>query len=189
MTDKIISFESGIDFVVYAELSDAEGYVLGMATTEADAWRDATDTVKQRALVTATRRFESQCWAGEKASATQSLKWPRSGLTYADGTEVDESVIPDEVMNAAIELAVYIVDGTFQATKDNFNKGIKRLKADTAEIEYFTPQFSNAGAAYPKIITDLAGRWMCGNSLGGSSSYGTDKESDFTDGWTFNRGF
>ena len=62
-----ITIDSGLEYTVYAGLETANVYVEAAFGAGADAWRDATDLTKQRALVSATRRFEGTKWCGEQA--------------------------------------------------------------------------------------------------------------------------
>ena len=183
-----ITIDSGLEYTVYAGLETANVYVEAAFGAGADAWRDATDLTKQRALVSATRRFEATKWCGEQASSSQDLAWPRSGLTDIEGDAVADDAIPQEVIDANIELALDIILGTTQANKDAVDANIRRLKADVAEIEYFRAS-SASKAAFPETVRRLIGRWLCGADEAASIAYGTDGKSNFDNDFDVNQGF
>ncbi len=49
-----------------------------------DAWTDAANTDKDKALAAATTRLDQEKWLGLPKTTTQALKWPRSGVENAD---------------------------------------------------------------------------------------------------------
>jgi len=108
----------------YLTLSDAQDIVDGMVEdADVTAWASATDDQKNRALYTATQRLDRERFLGARATDTQALQWPRTGVrkpdtyvnTYATGFPFrisedyfTDTEIPDQVKRAQVVLAVYL---------------------------------------------------------------------------------
>ena len=79
--------------------------------TGARAWALANEAKRDAALIEATAEFEQRfTWRGEKASTTQSLSFPRSGLER-DGVAVASDSIPIELVRAVSVYADFILGG------------------------------------------------------------------------------
>ena len=77
----------------------------------ASAWAAANDAKRDASLIEATAEFEQRItWRGEKASATQALAFPRTGLER-DGVEVASASIPSELVRAVALYANFILAG------------------------------------------------------------------------------
>ena len=108
----------------YLTLADAQAIVDGMVEdADVTAWASATTDQKNRALYTATQRLDRERFIGARATNTQALQWPRTGVrkpdtyvnTYATGFPFrisedyfSETEIPDQVKRAQVVLAVYL---------------------------------------------------------------------------------
>lgn len=108
----------------YLTLSDAQAIVDGMIQdADVTAWASATTDQKNRALYTATQRLDRERFLGARATDTQALQWPRTGVrkpdtyvnTYATGFPFrisedyfTDTEIPDQVKRAQVVLAVYL---------------------------------------------------------------------------------
>lgn len=97
----------------YVSLVEAEDYFA--ETLDADAWKASEDTVKEAALITATRYVDERPWIGSAISVSQSLGWPRRGAGYFDeklGLMVYPSIteIPERIKFAVLEQAAYIIE-------------------------------------------------------------------------------
>ena len=108
----------------YLTLSDAQAIVDGMdEDADVTAWASATTDQKNRALYTATQRLDRERFLGARATDTQALQWPRTGVrkpdtyvnTYATGFPFrisddyfTDTEIPDQVKRAQVVLAVYL---------------------------------------------------------------------------------
>lgn len=144
-------------------------------------WDAGDDEECRRCLVSAQRDLDALSWAGTKTSPSQPLSWPRTGVVRSDGTAVDPAVYPIEIVNAEYELAyVYL---TAPKTLDNSQGGrgnVKRLKAGSAEIEYFTP---TDPSLFPRRVLSLITQFLGGvaSAEGESIAYGTCGESQFDD--------
>ena len=108
----------------YLTLSDANAIIDGLVQDDdIAAWASATDDQKNRALYTATQRIDRERFLGARATDTQSLQWPRTGVrkpdTYINTYSVGfpfrittdyftDTEIPDQVKKAQAVLAVYL---------------------------------------------------------------------------------
>jgi hypothetical protein len=108
----------------YLTLSDANDIIDGLVQDDdVTAWASATDDQKNRALYTAAQRIDRERFLGARATDTQSLQWPRTGVrkpdtyinTYAVGFPFrittdyfTDTEIPDQVKKAQAILAVYL---------------------------------------------------------------------------------
>ena len=112
----------------YITLAQADAYVDAMInSTDVSKWGTGTDDTRNRALAAATQRLDRERFLGARATDTQALQWPRTGVrkpdtyvnTYATGFPfrisddyfTDEE-IPDQIKRAQIELAVYLHNNT-----------------------------------------------------------------------------
>lgn len=87
----------------YVSLVEADDYM--EAHIQAADWSALDDERKKAALVAATRELDSFQYAGRRATQSQSLSWPRTGITDHDGYAV--TGIPRRLKYAQIELAIY----------------------------------------------------------------------------------
>ena len=108
----------------YLTLSDAQDIVDGLVEDDdVAAWASATTDPKNRALYTATQRIDRERFLGSRASDTQAMQWPRTGVrkpdtftsTYTTGFPYrvttdyyTDTEIPDQVKRAEVILAVYL---------------------------------------------------------------------------------
>ena len=77
----------------------------------ASAWASANDAKRDAALMEATAEIEARfTWRGEKASATQDLAFPRSGIAR-DGVPVASDSIPAELIRAVSLYADFLLGG------------------------------------------------------------------------------
>jgi len=97
----------------YVIIADADTYF----ETRIDNanWFDATDDIKEQALVTATNIVDNNSWIGSAVSSSQALAWPRKNATYHDprmGFSItpSESEIPAMVKTAVYEQALHLVN-------------------------------------------------------------------------------
>jgi hypothetical protein len=108
----------------YLTLADAQDLIDGMVENDdVTAWASATTDQKNRALYSATQRLDRERFLGARATDTQALQWPRTGVrkpdtyinTYATGFPFritadyyTDTEIPDQVKQAQVVLAVYL---------------------------------------------------------------------------------
>ncbi len=108
----------------YLTLAAAELIVEGFVQDDdVTAWASATNDQKNRALYTATHRLDRERFLGARATDTQALQWPRTGVrkpdtyinTYAIGFPFrittdyyTDTEIPSQIKQAQCVLAVYL---------------------------------------------------------------------------------
>ena len=75
------------------------------------SWASATDAKRDAALIEATAELEARfTWRGAKASSTQKLSFPRTGLER-DGVAVASDSIPTELVRATALYANFLLSG------------------------------------------------------------------------------
>lgn len=170
---EVVQIGSGTFYDTYATIEQADEYLLASAT--AASWRALTDPDdKARFLVTATRTLDRQNWLGEKTDPAQPLAWPRTGTGVAG---VEDTVVPQAIINASIELAAALVDDTASVTSQNTEQTIQSLKAGSAAISYFRGA-GGVPTRFPFNVMELIRDYLDGTSTSfGVISSGTDKES------------
>jgi hypothetical protein len=100
--------------------TDAESYI-SVAAADAyhlihsisSTWAAATTAVKEAALRQAAQYLDTTYkdkWKGFRADDDQALDWPREGLVI-DGVVYDSADLPTQLLEAAAELALKVVDG------------------------------------------------------------------------------
>jgi len=108
----------------YLTLEAAQAIIDGFVEdADVTAWASATTDQKNRALYTATQRLDRERFLGARATDTQALQWPRTGVrkpdtyinTYAVGFPFrittdyfTDTEIPDQIKKAQVVLAVYL---------------------------------------------------------------------------------
>jgi len=110
----------------YITLSDANAIVEGLTPDDdVKAWEagSTSDDYRNRALYTAAQRIDRERFLGARATDTQALQWPRTGVrkpdtyinTYAVGFPFrittdyfTDTEIPDQIKKAQVVLAVYL---------------------------------------------------------------------------------
>lgn len=92
-------------------------------------------------------------WKGYKTVKTSGLRWPRCGVYDRDGNLIAENVIPEQLKQATAETAVWLIGNDAAASggdSSNLPEGIKRVKADVVEVEFF-----ESGSADSQSGSDL----------------------------------
>ena len=96
-----------VDSNSYATRAQATAIFEGRASSS--SWSSATDAKRDAALIEATAELEARfTWRGAKASSTQKLSFPRSGLER-DGVAVASDSIPAELVRATALYANFIL--------------------------------------------------------------------------------
>ncbi len=161
----------------YLTLSDAQAIVDGMVEdADVTAWGSATDDQKNRALYTATQRLDRERFIGARATDTQALQWPRTGVrkpdtyvnTYATGFPFrisedyfTDTEIPDQVKRAQVVLAVYLNNN-----KDGIGlSGLEDYKSVQIGSLSVTPD--KTGAVGADRVPPLLERYLTGLRISG----------------------
>ena len=139
----------------YLTLAAAELIIEGFVQDDdVTAWASATNDQKNRALYTATQRLDRERFLGARATDTQALQWPRTGVrkpdtyinTYAVGFPFrittdyyTDTEIPSQIKQAQCVLAVYLNNN-----KDGLGlSGIEDYKS----VQIGTLRVESAGAS------------------------------------------
>lgn len=95
----------------YCTVEEADSYF----TYRFDSCLYPTSTLmKQKILVTASRRIDQEYFNGYKSNSARTLQFPRTGLVDRDGYQIGSLTIPQNLINAVCELAYsYLVTRTF----------------------------------------------------------------------------
>lgn len=167
----------GVAFDTYVDLATAQDYAQGQAS--ADDWRAADADTQARAVVSATRLIDRQQWQGLPTAPDQLHAFPRTGLTYPDGSPVDSATVPQQVLDGCCELAIALVGGSTAQDATSTDSTTRSLKAGSVEIVNFRtlPQ----GLRFPLPAQELIGPWLAGAvaALDLSIDSGTCGRSEF----------
>lgn len=121
----------------YITVADATTYFADRLGT--DAWDDATDTDKLKALKQSTRAIDRLNFRGVKTDSTQELEFPR----------YDATTIPSAIQYACAENALSLLDGVDPAAeRDDIAVRAHSIgSARTAMDRSFVPEHIQAGIA------------------------------------------
>jgi hypothetical protein len=125
----------------YAAYSDLVAY---------GALRDVTVTAFQaygeEFLLEAMDALKDRRWKGERATATQALAWPRTGV-YQDGQLLPSNEIPRELFYGQLALAIEEIDyGLCSINPSSSNTGGIELRVDSRST---TMECVNDGKVMP----------------------------------------
>lgn len=154
-------------------VQDADDYF--GARLGATAWTGATTLQKQQALVTSARFLDrGMLWSGKKTSSTQPLQWPRDGA-MCRGDAVADGTIPDDIARGEFELALALLED--ESIQDSSGSNQKRVKAGSAEVEFFRPTEGDAGR-FPVPVQELVACYGAGSATAaGPFADGTDPDN------------
>jgi hypothetical protein len=96
----------------YTDVAEADVYFGNKL--DVAAWSDATDPIKEQALITATAILDDKDWAGVIANETQFLSFPRNGFYFDPrlGMEVSLASVDalKRIVRATQELAYHLLN-------------------------------------------------------------------------------
>lgn len=176
------SYVADATFVSYLAQS-----VRGSALTTTAARREA-------ALVTALHMLQRLVYEGDQLVAypTQVLAFPRTGLTDRYDDAVSSATVPVDVTYAQMELAIELLinSGVEASMSGGPNGNVRRVKAGTAEVEFFSPFTSGFGQGrLPPSVMQLIAQFLASSdstTAAGGFDFGTDGETNFEDDDLFN---
>jgi|TARA_R100001443_G_scaffold25784_3_gene38828 hypothetical protein len=167
----------GADANSYMTLSEADTFVEAMiSSSDVSKWTTGNDDSRNRALTAAAQRLDRERFLGARATDTQALQWPRTGVrkpdtyvnTYATGFPFrisddyfTDTEIPDQVKRAQIEMAVYLknnVDGISLGGLEDF----KNVKIGSLDV---TPD--KTGAIGADRVPPMFERYLTGLRISG----------------------
>ena len=167
----------GADANSYITLTEADTFVEAMiSSSDVSKWTTGNDDSRNRALAAAAQRLDRERFLGARATDTQALQWPRTGVrkpdtyvnTYATGFPFrisddyfTDTEIPDQVKRAQIEMAVYLknnVDGISLGGLEDF----KNVKIGNLDV---TPD--KTGAIGADRVPPMFERYLTGLRISG----------------------
>ncbi len=161
----------------YITLAEADAFVEAMVLgTDANKWGSGNTDSRNRALTAAAQRLDRERFLGARATDTQALQWPRTGVrkpdtyvnTFSTGFPFrisddyfTDTEVPDQVKRAQIELAVYL-----HSNKDGISLGgledFKNVKIGSLDV---TPD--KTGAVGADRIPPMVERYLTGLRISG----------------------
>jgi len=165
----------------YANIATADTY-LDDSVRAGLSWKAVDSDTKARSLITATWLLDKQCFIGSKTASSQTLEWPRTGVTDADGNAVADDTVPTGIINGCIELAYELSQDSELETSKNTGSNDKRYRAGSVEIEYFRPGGvlgTDGITRFPVVVMEWIREYLCGNTKGTPSAFGTSDTSQF----------
>lgn len=166
----------------YLTLADAQAIIDGLVEdADVTAWASATTDQKNRALYTATQRLDRERYLGARATDTQALQWPRTGVrkpdTYINTYTVGfpfristdyftDAEIPDQIKRAQVVLAVYLnnnPDGIGLSGLEDY----KNVKIGSIDV---TPNLGY-GAVGADKVPPIMERYLTGLRISGPGNF------------------
>ena len=173
----IVATPGAADANSYLTLADAQAIIDGLVEDDdVTAWASATTDQKNRALYTATQRLDRERYLGARATDTQALQWPRTGVrkpdtyinTYAVGFPFrittdyfTDTEIPVQIKYAQAVLAVYLHNNT-DALGLSGLEDYKNVKIGSLDV---TPNLD--GAVGADKVPPLYERYLTGLRISG----------------------
>lgn len=168
----------GVTYSIYGErdpdggtAQPSAGEYLQADVKWASVWAPLTADQQSAALISATREIDAVRWAGTRTDTVtpQPLQWPRTGVTYADGTAVDPATVPDEVVFATYLIAAMLAEDPEALDQSPAQAAnIQYVKAGSAEVRF---QRVLSTGIFPSKIQALLGQFLAGaatTGLGGA---------------------
>ncbi len=161
---------------VYVTVAMADTY-LKADPQYGPTWETLTEDDKGINIVSATRSLDRNNWEGERTDPAQPLDWPRTGVTDSEGNPVDSAAVPTEIEDACSLIAGMIAQDAKQANDASTGSNTRRVKAGTAEVEFFRPE---RGSPYSRSVMQMIGQFLSGAAslTGGFLSTGTGCPSE-----------
>ncbi|NBV16780.1 DnaT-like ssDNA-binding protein [Janthinobacterium sp.] len=144
--------------------ADARCASLGLTAWAALIEADKEIALRKAMIFMATYRTR---WAGRRVYQHQALDWPRYNVVV-DGFTVPGTIVPVEVVNACIDLAVRAGRGEdLLPDLDTGSNAIKKDKTGPLETEYFqnTTDARERFVAVDALLTPYFGSAGGGNSI------------------------
>lgn len=125
----------------YVTLAEANAYFASRLGSS--LWNDQDDETKKAALVTAANHLEAQVYRGARATDTQRLAWPRSGV-YRTGYLLPLATNPELIKQAQMEealallaLAVDVTTGTVSdPLAPSGTENLRSLRAGSVTLDF-----------------------------------------------------
>lgn len=124
----------------YNTLAEADSYFADREPST--AWDDASEVDQEDALLTATKRLEQEHFrgtpvkplTGTSSGDTQSLWFPAHEVTNRAGWTYLQTVIPEGIKRAQLEIAYAILDGQIKLVDSGLEQ-FDRAKVGSLEVD------------------------------------------------------
>ena len=166
----------------YLTLADAQAIIDGFVEdADIQHWGSGNTDSRNRALFTATQRLDRERFLGARATDTQALQWPRTGVrrpdtyinTYAVGFPFristdyfDDTEIPIQIKYAQTVLAVFLHNNT-DALGLSGLEDYKNVKIGSIDV---TPN-NGYGAVGADKVPPLMERYLTGLRISGPGNF------------------
>jgi hypothetical protein len=125
-------------------VADADAFIAARGLTLANA---------ESHLLRAMDLLNNLNYCGSRVSSSQSLPFPRSGITLSDNRTLASDAMPTELINAQIWLAYHIAAGD-DPTAAHDKQPIRSESVDVLSVEYFSSgNFSIS--KLPNVVSNL----------------------------------
>lgn len=133
----------------YVTVAEANSYFENRLHSE--SWDAASESVKAKALVTATKILDQYSWEGEAEDELQPLAFPRVGYYFEPRLNmiIDLRDVPNRVIEATYELALHLMDNDVQAASSS----VKSLRVGPISLENITT--SKTPSSVTKLVKPL----------------------------------
>jgi hypothetical protein len=136
----------------YGSQAEADSYFAD--SLKASIWAAFTVSQKDAGLIEVARVMERSAYKGQKELDGQEMSFPRSGVTDCAGNPLTPEETLDLAKEAQFEYAILAIQNPAILSNTNPTAAnTKRLKAGSAEIEYFRP--SKGGGRYPAVVQEI----------------------------------
>ena len=200
----------GNPYSSYITVAEAD-IILEVEVNRRAAWSALSDVEKERLVVASTRRIDFFEFKGVRDDPNQNTKWPRRNDGDSEDLPEDAvstgTTIPDPIEEATALLAGTIAQNPAAASvqhPDSNKRGLKRIQAGSAEVEFFNSDKSAAGATAVSTVAeqelvDAEAQLLLrpyilrpstrttGDTAAGAFSFGTNRQSQ-SDSNSFDRG-
>jgi hypothetical protein len=166
----------------YVTLAEAQAIVDGFVEdADVQHWGSGNTDSRNRALFTATQRLDRERFLGARATDTQALQWPRTGVrkpdtyinTYAVGFPFrittdyfTDTEIPTQIQYAQVVLAVFLHNNT-DALGLSGLEDYKNVKIGSLDV---TPSVG-FGAVGADKVPPLMERYLTGLRISGPGNF------------------
>lgn len=100
-------------------------------------WDGADEDTKNRSLVWAAKLIDRTIkWNGSRASETQALEWPRTGLKWSGGKDVPSDAVPNVIQEMQFELAMLLISTDRTLENEVSAQGITSIKAGPVGLTF-----------------------------------------------------
>lgn len=178
----IVATPGAADANSYLTLADAQAIIDGFVEdADIQHWNSGNTDSRNRALFTATQRLDRERFLGARATDTQSLQWPRTGVrkpdtyinTYAVGFPFrittdyfTDTEIPTQIKYAQAVLAAFLHNNT-DALGLSGLEDYKNVKIGSLDV---TPNLG-FGAVGADKVPPLMERYLTGLRISGPGNF------------------